>query len=186
MKHDWRAIERIGYLGKKRDIVVHGLNQKYGQDRWTFAWRFFNQHHEFVAACKYFYERSYYQFLKARPEELDYICSFGEVIDNAESNVDSGLDYTVQETKATHIQDIAIRNVLYTLGRKFNKRSDQLLVVRGEGTNGFRFNPGNVPFFVPDQIIGPKVSPDWAMPGSVEDFWQNNKHLMVHPDVADK
>lgn len=57
----------------------------------------------FIAACG-LYEESYFRWLRAHPAEVDFACSYGECIDNAPSNVQSGRDYAIQESYSTHIQ----------------------------------------------------------------------------------
>lgn len=134
---------------------------------------------EFEQACKVFYEESYQRYLQDRLDDLDFICEFTECMDNSPTNVQSGLDYTAQEAYSTHIQDIAVRNVLHRLGRSFTGKRTELLIIRSVDSNGFRFGPGNVPFYVPNAIVRPSKCPSWANRGSVEDFWQSNKILQV-------
>lgn len=172
----WNVIERPGYFGKKRDEKIKSYNDKFGVGKWRIVWdagevgRF-----DYKAACRYLYERSYYEHLKDKPELIDEICSYGECIDNAPTNVESGLDYSKQESSSTHIQDIAVRNVLYLLGRKFDGPEDKILEIRSKDSVGFKFGPGNIPFFWPGLIQKPSLCPRWATEGSVEDFWQSNK-----------
>ncbi len=132
---------------------------------------------EFKDACKYYYEQSYVKWFRQHPDELDIVCSFEECIDNAETNVKSGRDYTKQEAFSTHIQDIAIRNVLEVFGRKFEGHG--ILVIRSADSQGYRYGPGNIPFMHPDLISVPSKCPRWANAGSVEDFWQSNKWIAV-------
>lgn len=181
----WQAVERPGYLGSKRDNKVEHYNDLYGTNNWAYGWKYFGEYWPYRAACKHLYERSYLQYLYTHPEELKFICSFDEVYDLTPEDIQAGLDYDKQFQKATHIQDIAIRNVLDTLHLKFhNSETNNLLRIRGEGSNGHHLMPGKIPFLVKEQIIAPKISPDWAEAGSIEDFWQNNKFLMVRKNVA--
>lgn len=184
----WKLVYRPGILGTKRNKVVSSWNETYGKDHWKLIWRapgLFTEAFgvyewfEFADACKNFYEKSYIEFFKKNPEQLDYVCQFGECIDNAATNTASGLDYMVQESKSTHIQDIAIRASLKALGRIFEGPKDRLLVVRGSSENGGHLSPGVVPFFNPRLIEVPSKAPTWASKGSVEDFWQSNKWLAV-------
>jgi hypothetical protein len=177
----WTAIERPGYFGKQRDEIVERYNTSYGKGNWQLGWKYFGNFYSFNTACRYLYERSYFEYLNKHPELLDFITTFDECFDNSLTNVSSGLDYTKQEAGSTHIQDIAIRNCLYLTDTKFNGRSGgkNMLEIRGRDSNGYKLNPGNVPFFVPDQIESPNVAPTWAPAGSVENFWQNNKWLLV-------
>lgn len=183
-KDGWEMAQRPGYFGRRRDEKIATFNALWGEHNWRLSWITKRDgiytEYPFVAACSELYEESYYQYLKDRASEIDFICSFGECIDNDETNVESGLDYSKQESWATHIQDIAVRNVLKRLGRKFeDPNKAKLLVIRSQNDNGFRFNPGNVPFFDPELITQPSMLPRWAKAGSVEDFWQSNKWLVV-------
>ena len=173
-----KLVSRPGYFGRRRDEKVALYDKMYGKGKWRLVWA--NEAaglHGFNAACRYFYERSYYEFLLEHPEDVDFICSFGECIDNAPTNVDSGMDYSKQESFSTHIQDIAVRNAIHLLGRKFEGPMDKILVIRTKDDNGYRFGPGNIPFYEPQNIISPSLCPAWAGKGSVEDFWQSNKWI---------
>lgn len=182
---DWRNVERPGYFGKRRDTMYVRYDAEYGPGNWRLVWvvRGFQDApdltFDFAQACKVLYEESYVRYLIDRPSDLDFICEFVNCIDNSPTNVHSGLDYTIQEASSTHIQDIAVRNVLDRLGRKFTGKREELLIIRSADSNGFRFGPGNVPFYAPDAVTQPSKCPSWAQPFSVEDFWQSNKWLQV-------
>lgn len=183
MTDKWLNLERPGYFGRKRDEKVAKLNEKYGAG-WRLVWEVLIDGKpirslEFEQACMAFYEHSYLLYLSGKPEEVDFACSFGECIDNAMTNIESGLDYTKQESYSTHIQDIALRNALRLLGRKFEGPKDKILVIRSKDSSGFRFGPGNVPFYDRQLITQPSMCPRWANLGSVEDFWQSNKWIQV-------
>jgi hypothetical protein len=176
----WLNDHRPGYFGRSRDAKVAALDATLGKGLWRLAWVLPGEEGcDFAEACKRFYEESYYLHLKDKPAELDFICTFGECIDNAPTNVRSGLDYTKQESYSTHIQDIAVRNVLQRVGRKFEGPPGKLLVIRSADSEGFRFGPGNVPFARPDLITQPSLCPKWANEGSVEDAWQSLKWIQI-------
>lgn len=184
---DWVNDHRPGYFGRQRDAKVFALDNTLGKGNWRLAWVLDSPEdtayrpgsYEFLAACERLYEESYYRYLKDRPADLDFICSYGECIDNASSNVQSGLDYSKQEAFSTHIQDIAVRNVLKRLGRKFEGPANKVLVIRSADSEGFRFGPGNIPFMAPKLITQPSKCPKWANAWSVEDFWQSNKWVQI-------
>lgn len=175
----WTTVDRPGYFGRKRDEKVAAFDTLYGKGYWRLAWVMSDQALTFFSACRNFYEESYYKHLLYRPTDVSLICSYGECYDNAETNIQSGLDYSKQEAYSTHIQDIAVRNVLRRLDRWFEGPADKLLQIRSKDSDGFRFGPGNVPFMWTGYIAQPSLCPKWAMPGSVEDFWQSNKMLQV-------
>lgn len=180
----WKNVERPGYFGRRRDEKIENLNAKYGRGDWRLSWVINKDDREhacdFLSACVNFYQLSYLQYLQNKPAELAYICAFGEVIDNAPTNIGSGCDYSKQESWATHIQDIAIRNVLRILGLRFKGPAHHLLIIRSTDSNGFRFGPGNIPFYSPELIEKPSLKPGWANFNSVEDFWQSNKWIQVY------
>jgi hypothetical protein len=179
----WNPIQRPGYLGRRRDQIHATWNEKYGPGNWGLRWFLAKEgKHEgatFMMACQWYYEYSYVKYFREHPEELDYICRFGECIDNAHTNIQSGCDYSKQEAFSTHIQDIAIRNVLRINKRKFEGAPDNILVIRSSDSNGYKYGPGNIPFFAPKLIIEPQICPSWAFHGSVEAFWQSNKYLCL-------
>lgn len=176
---EWISDHRPGYFGRRRDAIVRQYNDLYGSTGWRLAWVYANKSYTFEEACIQLYERSYYNYLMHRPDDLKFLCSFGECIDNAPTNIQSGLDYTKQEAFSTHIQDIAVRNVLRGLGLRFNGAPNNILTIRSADSNGFRFGPGNITFFDPEGIQQPSMVPKWANKGSVEDFWQSNKWVQI-------
>lgn len=182
MNTEWSLVNRPGFFGRSREVKVGQFNDTYGRGNWRLVWVVPTRSLLFKDACVQFYERSYYEYLKENKDLLDFICSFGEVIDNAESNISSGYDYEKQESYSTHIQDIAIRNVLWRMGLKFRGSKNHHLVVRGHLSNGQHLNPGHVPFYDHGLITWPSLAPYWALANSVEDFWQSNKWLEVNTE----
>ena len=186
----WTKWVRPGYFGRQRDARVAHLNTQFGEGNWELRWVETVDKNDvkdvgldFYSASKLCYEESYFQYLKDRKDDLSFITSFGECYDNAKTNVESGLDYSKQEAFSTHIQDIAVRNVLKRLGLHFKGPKDLLLQIRSSDSTGYRFGPGNVPFYDPTLITQPSKAPSWAKPGSVEDYWQSNKWIMIN-DIA--
>jgi hypothetical protein len=181
----WVNTERPGYFGRHRDQRIAQYNARYGFGNWRITHVVADVTYDFLEACQLFYEESYYCYLANRPEDVDFICQFGECIDNAPSNIQSGCDYEHQEAYSTHIQDIAVRNVLKRLGRWFTAEREEILVIRSSNTNGYRFSPGNIPFYDPALITQPEIRPRWAGVNSTEAFWQSNKVLQVKKEILD-
>lgn len=185
---EWIKLERPGYFGRRRDEKIAALDAKYGKGNWTIIWDDTSELHsydvtfgpfEFEMACKRHYENSYLCWFADNPEELDFVCLFGECIDNAITNIQSGRDYTKQEAFSTHIQDIAIRNVLHVFSREFEGPKDKILIIRSADSEGYKYGPGNIPYINPSLIQQPSLAPQWAQKGSVEDFWQSNKYIAI-------
>jgi len=194
----WKNEYRPGFFGRRRDVKVLELDMQFGKGGWRLAhvvpimggaytedrYKTGTRHqaYAFVEACKKLYEESYYFYLVRHPDTVDFICSFGEVYDNALTNRESGLDYEKQEAFSTHIQDIAVRNVLARLGRRFEGNPEHPLQIRGPESEGWILNPGNIPFRTPEIITVPSLRPSWAGPGSVEDAWQSMKWVQTPID----
>lgn len=179
---NWVKLYRPGFFGRRRDQIINELNRNHGEGNWELRWctPAFPEGTNFVESCIIHYEFSYLQWFRDHMDELQYIAeNYAECIDNAPTNVESGCDYTKQEAFSTHIQDIAVRNVMRFFSLKFKGPDDKILVIRSADSEGYRFGPGNIPFHDPLKIEQPSKCPKWAHPGSVEDFWQSNKWVMV-------
>ncbi|MFC1656649.1 hypothetical protein ACFL14_01630 [Patescibacteria group bacterium] len=177
-------VSRPGYLGKKRDAKYLEWDELYGKDSWRLVWNVRESSYCFLAMCA-LYEDAYYHYFENHPDVLQQLISEASgVYDDAQSNVFSGFDYTIQETNRTHIQDIAIRNAVVRFGEHF--KGTELIQIRQEkGTHplSITLSPGKVPFHRPEWIEIPKVPPSWWEPDSVEDFYQSNRWLAVRADV---
>jgi hypothetical protein len=178
----WRTVERPGYFGRKREELYEAWNKKYGDDNWRIAYRWGDAIIPKEMAIQ-IYEDAYFEFLKKNPAVVEWlISSASDIYDTAPSNVEAGFDYSHQETPRSHIHDIAIRRVIARLGKKF--RGNHLVEVRWKESEGFRLNPGRVPFHMPDFIIPGEIkdygnSGIWWEEKSIEDFYQRNKVLQV-------
>jgi hypothetical protein len=197
---EWEIAERPGYLGKKRDEMTAFWNEKYGKDNWCLRYclgdRLFNR--DFALQI---YEDAYYEHLKQNPDVLFWLLENArDVYDTATSNVGQ-MSYERQETPNNHIHDVAIRRSVWRLGQDF--RGKELMHVRWTDSPGFRINPGIVPFHMP-HLIEPDRRHDfetcrwdpsddgklkdhgkkgiWWNPGTIEDFYQRNKLLIVIPN----
>jgi hypothetical protein len=176
---DHVIIERVGYLGSKRGEFVERMNNIYGVDGWTIGYVLDGKALSRDEALQ-LYERSYEIFLKNNPSITHRLVHEArEIYDTALSNVESGLDYHKQEDSRSHLQDIAIRRAMKTLGLSF--KGDKLMQVREADSDFPELSPGKVPFALPkDRIITPlQYKADWIQRGSVEDFWQNNKYIFA-------
>lgn len=179
----WVEIAHLtGPAGRKRDAQREHRNQVFDRGRWGQRWRFGGTALDRALAIGQ-YEEAYLRFLRDQPEVLDWLCrTASDVYDNAPSNVHSGFDYSVQEKDATHLQDIAVRRCLVRLGRRFD--GDHLVEIRGRASEGYRLNPGQVPFRCPEAIQPLRAwTRAWWLPASVEAFWQHNKLLVVEPQA---
>lgn len=178
IKNEWIAlIDELGYVGKRK--ICEELDERFGTFNWARAFIYDGQIIRKERMLE-LYEEGYFHFLSNNKNLLEWlVLTASEVYDNAESNVNSGLDYSIQECNSVHFQDIAVRNVLKRLGKKF--KGDHLVEIRGYESEGYVLNPGKVPFYEFHKIIESSVK-SWWDKGSIEDLYQSNKVLMVNPD----
>jgi len=176
-RNEWRIVESPGYFGKKRDDVIQLLDSKHGINNWKIAYSWGNK----LVSRKFalqLYEDAYMNYFNRNPDVLDWLLNnASNVFDNSATNVDSGLDYNIQEESSSHLQDISIRRIVLRLGRKF--KGNRLIQVRSNNSPGYILNPGQVPFHLPEYILKNDLCPRWALPHSVEAFWQCNKVIIA-------
>ncbi len=175
---NFKTVERPSYFGKKRDQIQMGYDEKYGKGDWRIAWEFGEHILPFEQAIQ-IYEDSYYLSLKENPEFVhELITTAKEVFDNAESNIHSELDYSIQENNSNHYQDISVRRVLFRLGCKF--RGKELIQIRHNSKSviGQLLSPGTILFHQIPSITKPHKR-GWWEDDTVECFWQSNKVLQV-------
>lgn len=176
----WRTVGCPGYLGKHRDEKFQEWNERYGTDNWRLVWEVNGNQIDFLGVCA-IYEDAYFEFLLCNPDVLNQLVDEAkEVYDDEISNINSGLDYQIQETGRTHVQDIAIRNCLVRLGTWFGGR--ELVRIRQEkGTHPLSttLSPGRVPFHQPSWIKQPEITDKWWWPQTVEAFYQCNRVLQI-------
>lgn len=177
---DWIILGRPGYAGKKKKLRRNELEEKFGSGNWKTLHLVNNKLLSREEALD-LYETGYYHYFKDNPEILEWLVTYAkDIYDIAPSNVDSRLDYSIQETDAAHLHDIAIRRSIRKLEKEF--LGDVLLEIRGEDSEGFILSPSQVPFHQPDLILKPQLK-GWWIKNSIESFWQSNKVLLVKNDT---
>jgi len=174
----WETIGRPGHFGKKRDEILAGYDIEHGKDNWRIVWKWGEKENillPWIEAC-YIYEDSYFADSFVREglwRELQKDAK--DVFDHEESDVESGLDYKVQNSNATHMQDISIRRVFNRRGWAFE--GDELIQIRSHSEPwGYNLSPGKVPFHRPELIVKPQLE-SWWNPDSVESWYQCAKVL---------
>jgi len=176
---DFVLADRASYLGGNRTSAVQKLDEKFGSGNWTIGYILDGKAISRDEALQ-LYERSYEAFLRDNPAITERLVREArDIYDTAPSNVESGLDYHRQEDTRSHLQDIAIRRALKNMGLSF--QGETLMQVRDVGSDFPELSPGKLPFVLPKSSINPRRAyvADWVQPGSVEDFWQNNKYVFA-------
>jgi len=185
----WHTFERApGCSGSRRMDENRARDKVYGAGNWRIVWEarskhgFSKMHYLSNKEAVRLYEDAYYQYFKKNPEKLEWISGFKDVYDNSETNVNSGLDYSIQESNSVHLQDISIRRCMVRLGMQF--KGKDLLQIRSVGP-GAAFGPGNIPFHLRYMVPPPELElKGWWKPGSIESFYQSNKRLQVREKAA--
>ena len=111
----WITLYRPGYSGsakRRRDALRLAT---YGSDTWRTAFKWGGRTIPYDQALQ-LYEDAYLAHFERDPEVLRWLLETArDVYDNSESNVLSGLDYSIQEAPTTHLQDIAVRRCVMRL-----------------------------------------------------------------------
>jgi hypothetical protein len=174
---NWKIIDRPGYAGRKKHKLREMYDNTYGPENWRIAWQWRDDLIDNVLAYQ-IYEDGYYHDSFVR-EELwrELISAASEVYDIEEADVASGLDYLIQDGSATHLQDIAIRRVVFRRGWQFE--GDELVQIRSHKDYfGKNLSPGKVSFHRLEQIVIPHLK-GWWNENSIEDWYQSNKVLQI-------
>jgi len=186
----WVTIEySLGQTGLYRDELTNKLNDVYDEGNWRFRWLNSESIINFIEACKLYEEAYLIDAIERRPELWDELrITAQEVYDNNLSNIDSGLDYLIQEADSAHIQDIAVRNVFNKLNWGFE--GVELVQIRSNSAHEFarKLSPMNVLFHKPELIIQPSLQGWWNKYGvkdSVEEWYQTNKIFQVKTELKD-
>lgn len=193
MTDAWKTVGRPGFFGSTRDDKTRLYNETYGEGNWRVVWEVKDpmgrpHFYEFERAIM-LYEEAYWRAFVGEDSylSLEDVAQFEEVYDNNKTNVLSGIDYSKQEGKSNHYQDISIRRCLTRACMYFRGTRKELLHVRHNSHQqlGRDLSPGRVLFHDVEQIKYPPLKGWWEM-GTIECFWQSNKTLQVREGVQPK
>ncbi len=160
------------------DVVIEGLEDSRFSIRWKGPTK---KNLGFIAVCG-LYEASYAEHFNEYPQLLSEVSDYEDVYDIAPIDTLVGVDYAnAQTARYTHIQDIAIRRLVQHQIGGFSGSKNEKLQIRTNSRQqlGVSLSPFYVPFISPNCItINPLVEGRWRS-GSVEDFYQSNRRLVV-------
>ncbi len=188
----WVAIGVPGFAGAEKARRQQLLDERFGVD----GWRYSNYvRGEIVSAAVAIleYEESYRQFLRRRPELVEFLVTVcGNVYDWGVENVHDD-EYEQPQTEMNHYQDISVRRVvaelvddpawptvtetlpemvdLYDLGdgathrvpRARGFRGDGLLQIRDAMSAGYCLNPAVVPAHDPALLVSAPGHIGWFL-----------------------
>ncbi len=174
---NWITIERPGVFGHKKDKILSSYDSEFGKNNWRLVHIYDHRFIPFSETCNLFEEAYFQDSFRREDLWVNLRKEASEVYDINHSDINSGLDYLVQNNTGTHIQDIAIRNVFLRKGWDFE--GSELIQIRGNAKPfGIKLTPGRVPFHQPLEIVIPHLE-GWWDKNSVEDFYQSNKVLQI-------
>ncbi len=177
LNNEWQTLHRPGFSGRKRDERIANWNQEYGEGNWRLAWLWGNNVIDASMTYQLYEDAYYHDSLDREKLWKELIHEAKDVYDHTLSNIESRLYYFLQEGKATHLQDIAIRRVVLRRGWEF--QGEQYVQIRSQSSYwGGQLSPGKVPFHLSELIVNPRVK-WWWDDNSIEDFYQSNKVLQV-------
>jgi hypothetical protein len=177
---DWVNAGRLEYFGKRRNEIHKQFDEAYGEGNWRIMWRWGKEGKliiHYLSACRIYEDAYFIDSFKREEIWHELSANAKNIFDYDESDIESGLDYLIQKGPATHIQDIAIRNVFFRRGQEFEGK--ELIQIRSHSSYwGQMLSPGRVPFHLPEMIIQPH-QPGWWENNSVECWYQDAKVLQI-------
>ena len=148
---EWETRAKSFYLGENNKEFYASLDNEYGFGKWRIAYvlgdNIFSKNE-----IPLIFEDAYYEFFRKNPDALNSLIKTAcNVYENIEDDLIAGFTYPNQESLTSHVYDVAIRRALFKIGRSFN--GDHLICIgdKEEG-EGYKFNPGVVPFHMPENI----------------------------------
>jgi hypothetical protein len=179
---DWITVERPGWFGQARDERLKECDQKYGPGNWRIRHQLGPRLMGLDESLR-LYELCYeLHFLNPDTRFMwkNLVSEAKDVWTEEESDMDSGLDYSIQKAKAAHYEDIAIRRILQSYKMSFE--GNRLIRIRADSKDlvGIVLSSIHIPFVFP-QYIEPIKGFEWwnRHKGSLEYFWHSNKVLQV-------
>jgi hypothetical protein len=139
-------------LGKKRDEFTRLLNRKVGKGNWYWAFGIGKKLYSWDLALQ-IYEDAYWIFFRNHLTLLKKLAkNYTDVFEFDKTDMESGLDFSIEKQKADHYQDIAIRRALRRFGIWFQGKDGTLLELPGS-----EYGEENIPFHLPHLIEGKKL-----------------------------
>ena len=191
----YKIQEFPGFLGFTKKETHQKWDDKFGEGNWELAWIWGSKVIDQRTAVG-IYEYAYHKYLDSVQGALEWLVeNYSEVYDTHIGNIDDGVDYFAQDDRCTHLHDISVRRYVKTR-YALDFKGDRLLQIRQPHTEGYYLGPGFVPFHKPEYIVpANKVinyglndkweetvgnREPWWQKGSIEDFYQQNKVLLVN------
>ncbi|MFA5358249.1 MAG: hypothetical protein WC310_00305 [Patescibacteria group bacterium] len=178
----WITVSNPGWFGEAKNDRLAGYDKAYGAGNWRIRHRLGPRLLDLPEALR-LYELCYeLHFLSPNTRYLwtDLFKQASEVWTELESDVESGLDYSIQKAKAPHYEDVSIRIIMKLYGHTFD--GNKLIRIRADSNDvtGVALSSIHIPFLWPE-FIEPTKEVEWwnRHKGSLEHFWHANKELQI-------
>lgn len=180
----WKTVERPGWFGTRRAEIIQSYNERFGEGNWRVRHQLGPRtigQDEALSIYELCY-RLHFLHPDTRHLWLALFREASEVWTEEVTDVDSGLDYSIQKSPAVHYEDMAIRRIMKEYGHEF--RGNKLIRIRADSDNpiGVALSSIHVPFCFPQYFEAPFPEIVWwnRHKGSLEYFWHTNKILQVN------
>lgn len=182
-KSEWKTITRPGWFGEAWASMIAQFDQNYGKGNWRLRHQLGPRLLDLPESLR-LYELCYeLHFLNPHSRFLwtNLFNSASEVWTEEERDIESGLDYSIQQAKAPHYEDVAIRIIMQRYGQSF--KGNRPIRIRADSLDavGVALSSIHIPFIFPDFIEPPFEKIYWwnRHKHSLEEFWHTNKVLQV-------
>lgn len=181
----WDKNPHTGQFGWHRDELFASLNEQYGPGNWWFGWEMPNGEIWSFSQIFDMYVEGYTDYFDKHPEEAEYLAAnysyaydFTE-IPRALANDPTALVNISRLPNQFH--HVALNKAI--AARPGGWRGLRPIQVRGPGTEGERWSPGNIPanpayFDYTDEWLDEEY-PAWWKPGSIESVYQHRRKLFT-------
>ena len=156
-----KIIEKVGRAGskKQREEKQKEWDNKYGKGKWSIQYVYKNKIYTREEALEEFYNKSYFIFLKNNPKIVEELRVRAKTLYNPHAEKTTGIDLQVP----------AVYKALENLGIEL--QGEERIAIGEYGKDNYplitkKLNPYRVPLWCDKK-------------DNVEDFWQNNKYLVI-------
>ena len=182
-KANWLTVERPGWFGEAKENILQNFDKQYGAGNWRIRHQLGPRLLDFREALR-IYELCYeMHFLDPHTRYLwtNLFKIAKNIWTEQPSDTGSGTNYYMQNAKAPHYEDIAIRIIMEKYQKRFE--GEKLIRIRADSKDvvGIALSSIHIPFIFPKFIEPSFPETLWwnRHEGSLEHFWHCNKVLQI-------
>lgn len=186
----WISVERPGYLGKQKDILIQKWNAEFGEGNWRIIWEFKNgDKMEYLDIFWKVFVASYVKHFYSNLHEAQFLAeNYAYAYDKELISKKDAFDpYALYNKpgKPDQFHNVAVNiAVEWFLGISF-KGNNPIQIREGKPTtpisewpSGWKWSPGRIAYLRPDIIPNPALC-GWWQQGSIEEAYQSSKVLQI-------